>query len=145
MTQRGARRPPQGPGEAFHAGATKAAYPQPFFSTPQAGSSSGYDSDPSVQKLIRFFTDKGLAALKDEDAREAWYADWLAYQAAHRLYASVLSSKRYSGIGAEFDLLRFTRFLEVFAYFSPAHAYSLQVSYLGLFAILMGGNDALKR
>jgi acyl-CoA dehydrogenase len=37
-----------------------------------------------------------------------------------------------------------TRFAETIAYFSPAHGYSLQVSFLGLFPILMGGNEALK-
>jgi acyl-CoA dehydrogenase len=37
-----------------------------------------------------------------------------------------------------------TRFLEAFTYFSPAHAYSLHVSFLGLFAILLSSNEALK-
>jgi acyl-CoA dehydrogenase len=69
----------------------------------------------------------------------------IAYQADHRLYATVLSPRQHSTLGYEFDLLRYARFLEVFGYFSPAHGYSLQVSFLGLFAILMGTNDALKR
>ncbi len=38
---------------------------------------------------------------------------------------------------------KLVRFLEVFAYFSPAHAYSLQVSFLGLFPILMSSNEPL--
>ncbi len=37
------------------------------------------------------------------------------------------------------------RFLEVFGYFSPAHGYSLHVSFLGLFPILMSANEALKK
>ena len=41
--------------------------------------------------------------------------------------------------------MRLVRFLEVFAYFAPAHAYSLHVSFLGLFPILMSSNEALKR
>ena len=32
----------------------------------------------------------------------------------------------------------------MFAYCSPAHGYSLQCTFLGLFAILLGGNAALK-
>ena len=59
--------------------------------------------------------------------------------------ASVLSPKQYSTLGYQFDLLKLTRFLEVFAYFSPAHGYSLQCTFLGFFSILMGDNDALKR
>jgi acyl-CoA dehydrogenase len=38
-----------------------------------------------------------------------------------------------------------TRFVEVFAYFGPAHAYSLQVTFLGLFPILMSSNELLKQ
>src|SRR6202035_5513599 len=40
---------------------------------------------------------------------------------------------------------KLTRFLEAFAYFSPSHAYSLQVSFLGLFPILMSSNEELKK
>ena len=41
-------------------------------------------------------------------------------------------------------MLTLTRFLEIFAFLSPAHAYSLQVTFLGLFPILMSDNDSLK-
>ena len=122
-------------------------YPFAFSSTPQSSDAAAYLSDPAVQKLVEFFDRKGLAAIKDEDAREQWYDDWIAYQGEHRLYATLLSPKQFSApssTGGQFDLLRLTRFLEVFAYHSPAHGYSLQVTFLGLFAILMGSNDALK-
>ena len=102
-------------------------------------------NEPAIRKLVEFFEAKGLAAIKDEDRREQWYGDWLAYQAEHRLYATVLSPREYSSFGAELNLLRLTRFLEVFAYFSPSHGYSLQVTFLGLFSILMGTNSALKQ
>ncbi len=86
-----------------------------------------------------------MATLKREDREEGWYQDWIDYQAKHGLYASVLSPKAYSTRGHQFDLLKLTRFAEAFAYFSPAHAYSLQVSFLGLFPILMGSNEPLKK
>ena len=98
-----------------------------------------------MQKVAAFFTSKGLAALKEEDRAEGWYADWIEYQAKHGLYAGVLSPKACSTRGCQLDLLKLTRFWEVFAYFSPAHAYSLHVSFLGLFPILRGDNEALKR
>src|SRR4030095_1059112 len=41
-------------------------------------------------------------------------------------------------------VLRYARFLEIFAYFSPGHGYSLQVTFLGLFSVLLGTNSALK-
>jgi len=104
-----------------------------------------YLNEPTIRKLVEFFENKGLAAIKQEDQHEQWYNDWLAYQDRHELYARLLSPKRYSARGFEFDLLRYTRFLEVFAYFSPAHGYSLQVTFLGLFPILMGSNEGLKQ
>src|SRR6202044_537822 len=76
---------------------------------------------------------------------EQWFDDWLAYQAKHRLYAMLLAPKTYSTLGAELNLLKLTRFVEIFGYCSPAHGYSFQVSFLGIFSILMGSNDTLKR
>jgi len=120
-----------------------AVYPRSFGHLPNP--TDPYFRDPPARILAEFFQAKGLAAIKDEDAREQWYDDWIAYQAEHRLYAAVLSPKQFSTLGYEFDLLRLTRFLEVFAYFSPAHGYSLQVTFLGLHSILMGTNTNLQR
>src|SRR5262249_25286541 len=100
---------------------------------------------PAIRLLVEFFKAKGLAALKDEDRREEWYADWIEFQSRHRLYAGLLTPKPLStGLG-RFDMRRYARFLEAFAYFSPAHAYSLHVSFLGLFPILISDNEPLKR
>jgi len=117
-------------------------YPLALFSEGGAGS---YLHDPAVRTLVEFFKTKGLAALKEEDRLESWYDDWIAYQRDHGLYATMLSPAEYSSRGNGFDLLRYTRFLETFAYCSPAHGYSLQVTFLGIFAILMGSNAELKQ
>src|SRR5205807_1582208 len=77
--------------------------------------------------------------------QESWYQDWIDYQAHHELYASVLSPKQYSSRGRQLNILKLTRLLEAFAYFSPAHAYSLHVSFLGLFPILLSDNEPLKK
>lgn len=122
----------------------EAALPLAFGSSIGLGQRA-YLEDPSARTLFEFFEAKGLAALKEEDRLEQWYADWIACQARHQIYARLLSPERYSNIGGQLDLLRLTRFLELFGYHSAAHGYSLQVTFLGLFAILMGDNDALKR
>ena len=117
----------------LHAGNTTAmdsAFPQAFATV--ATTLQVYRQDPAVVKLIEFFQAKGLAALKEEDRQEKWYQDWVAYQAEHRLYAQLLTPAKYSAVGGNFDLLRYARFLEVFGYFSAAHGYSLQVTFLGL-------------
>lgn len=122
-----------------------ASYPLSFDVSAPAAGASEYLQDQSVRLLVEFFQEKGLESLKQEDRQEDWYQDWIDYQARHGLYASVLSPQRYSSRGQRFDLRKLTRFLEVFAYFSPAHAYSLHVSFLGLFPILMSANEPLKR
>lgn len=119
--------------------------PRTFVAATDAAPGDPYFDDPSIRKLVGFFANKGLARLKEEDRAERWYDDWLAYQAEHRIYASVLSPRAYSKLGHEFDLLKLTRLLEAFGYCSAGHGYSLQVSFLGLFPILMGSNEELKR
>ncbi len=120
-----------------------ALYPRSFACSPQT--TDLYLTAPATRRLAEFFQTKGLAALKDEDRKELWHQDWFDYQSAHHVYASLLSPKEQSTLGFEFNLLTVTRFLEVFAYFSPAHGYSFQTTFLGLFAILMGSNADLKR
>jgi len=121
-----------------------AIYPQSFTSTQSSRGAELYLREPLVRKVVDFFENKGLAALKAEDQSELWYADWVDYQASHQLYARLLSPQKYSRLGSSFDLFRYTRFIEVCAYFSPAHLYSLQVTFLGLSAILIGANLDLK-
>jgi len=97
------------PGNTLRPGERNAVDPQPFSSPSPllanaAALLNNYLADPSIAKLIAFFDAKGVAAIKDEDRRESFYPDWLAYQATHRLYASVLESKDDSEVGIEFDL-----------------------------------------
>jgi acyl-CoA dehydrogenase len=117
-------------------------YPLAFFG---GGGADIYRRDPAVRTLCEFFQTKGLSALKEEDRLEQWYGDWIAFQQQQGLYATMLSPARYSKRGNGFDLLQYSRFLEVLAYCSPSHGYSLHVTFLGLFSILMGSNDELKR
>lgn len=120
-------------------------FPQSFDSNPSNSGVTSYHIDPCIGQLAAFFDAKGPGTLEREDRLEDWYQDWIDYQASHGIYAALLSPRAYSIKGDHFDLLRLTRFLEIFAYYSPAHCYSLHVSFLGLFPILMSDNEALKR
>lgn len=133
------------PDAAASAASLAAALPLTFRAAGGLPGQRPYLDDPAARVLIEFFESKGLAALKEEDRHEHWYDDWLACQARHHVYARLLSPQRYSAVGGRLDMLRLTRFLELFGHFSPAHGYSLQVTFLGLFAILMGDNEALKQ
>ena len=106
---------------------------------------SRYTDDQTVKALADFFEKKGLARLKEEDRNEIWYDDFLEHVKKHRIFARFLSPKKYSSLGHEFDFLSLGRYLETFAYYSPSHGYSFQVSYLGIFPILMSKNEELKQ
>jgi acyl-CoA dehydrogenase len=114
------------------------------FETQSVGAQN-YTQDPCIRLLVDFFQHKGLKALQREDQDETWYADWIEYQSRNGIYASLLSPKEYSRRGHQLGLSRLTRFLEACAYFSPAHAYSLHTTFLGLFPIFMGPNEELKK
>jgi acyl-CoA dehydrogenase len=116
-----------------------------FDATVPTSGTSEYLRDPFLALLAAFFQTKGVATLKNEDRQEGWYQDWIDYQAKHGLYASLLSPKQYSSRGHRLDIGRLARFVETFGYFSPAHGYSLHVSLLGLFPILMSANELLKK
>jgi acyl-CoA dehydrogenase len=124
---------------------TKSLYPLSFDAGSLTAGTADYLQEPSIRLLVDFFQNKGLAALKQEDREEVWYQDWVDYQAKNGLYASLLSPKKYSNRGHRFSLRRLTRLFETFAYFGPAQAYSLHVSFLGLFPILVGANETLKK
>jgi acyl-CoA dehydrogenase len=125
-----------------HENARKTIYPVHF--QPEIGAEI-YLSDPAVRTLLEFFRTNDIGALKAKDRLEQWYDDWIRFQHEHGLYSTLLSPAAYSSSENGFDLLRYCRFLEVLAYCSPAHGYSLHVTFLGLFSVLMGSNEALKR
>lgn len=87
----------------------EAVYPLAFPPGRASPAADVYLADPVLRKLADFFHRKGVRALKAEDRLEQWYEDWLAYQAEHRLYASLLSPRQYSAHGSQLDLLRLTR------------------------------------
>ncbi len=138
----------RGPRNCAHPGAAAildALYPLSFdIESPTPGTGK-YLRDPTLSLLVDFFRTKGTETLKQEDRQEAWYGDWISYQARHKIYACVLSPQRYSSQGNSFRFARLTRLWEAFGYFSPAHAYSLHTSFLGLFPILLGHNEELKK
>jgi acyl-CoA dehydrogenase len=120
-------------------------FPLAFSGEGRSAGADVYLHEPLARFAAEFFERQGLAAIKDADLGEQWYHDWLAFQTSRRLYARLLTPETPSSKEWGFDLLRYARFLEVCAYFSPSHGYSLHVTFLGLCAILMGDNPELKR
>src|SRR5689334_17029439 len=84
---------------AARADPSTAIYPRRFSTAPR-GARDPYLSDAATLKLAQFFEAKGISAIKQEERSEQWYEDWLSYQAENRIYASVLTSKQFSTLGA---------------------------------------------
>lgn len=122
---------------------TSGIFPQDFANG--SPGSAVYLEELLTRQMAEFFGLKGLAAIKSEDQREAWYDDWVTFQSSRRLFAQLLTPQSFGKSKSGFDLVRYARFLEVCAYFSPSHGYCLHVTFLGLCAILMGKNEDLKR
>ena len=102
-------------------------------------------ANPPQKSSSNSFNPRGYAPSRTRIAVKSGTRIGSQIRLKHRIYASVVSPQKYSTRGAHFDLLRFARFLELFASCSPAHGYSLQVTFLGLVAILLGKSESLKR
>jgi hypothetical protein len=72
------------PGGPVHGESTAAIrdaiYPLIFSTRRRSIAASIFFRDPSLQKLVEFFENKGLGTLKDEDQSQKWYEDWIAFQ-----------------------------------------------------------------
>lgn len=88
-----------------------------------------------IQSLVKFFKEKGTQKLKQEDREEIWYQDWLDYQKEHKIYAGILDP---------FEIPKLVNFVRAFGSFSPAHGYSFQVSFLGIFPFLRSKNREIR-
>ena len=100
----------------------------------------------SPEHLLRsFFETKKVEDLRLEDKNEDFYDDFVFFLEKTKLYSLLLSPKNHRKDGGCFDIHSISRFMEYFAFHSPSHAYSLQVSFLGIFPFLMSANEEIKK
>ncbi len=98
-----------------------------------------------VKKTIRFFEDRGKAKLKEDDHERTWYADFLAFQAQEKLFATFLTPDGQGTKECRWDTFRNCALNEVFGFYGLAHWYTWQVTILGLGPIWMSKNEAVKK
>jgi len=96
-------------------------------------------------KTIAFFEKKGKARLKADDRAQVWYADFLDFVKAERIFATMLTPAGYGGADARWDTWRFCEFAEILAFYGLHYWYTWQVSVLGLGPIWMSRNEELKQ
>jgi acyl-CoA dehydrogenase len=107
-----------------------------------------YRDDKSRQIMLRtvdFFERKGKARLKDDDHQRVWYTDFLDFQKAEHVFATLLTPSAYGDANSRWDTWRNCEFNEILAFYGLAYWYTWQVSILGLGPIWMSANEGLKR
>jgi acyl-CoA dehydrogenase len=97
-----------------------------------------------MRNTIAFFEEKGKARLKEDDRKRVWYADFIEFQQAEGLFATLLTPTPYGGADARWDTWRICEFNEILAFYGLAYWYTWQVSILGLGPIWMSSNEAAK-
>ncbi len=107
-----------------------------------------YPDERSRQIMSRtagFFESKGKARLKADDHARTWYSDFLDFQKAEELFATLLTPPAYGGPDSRWDTWRNCEFNEILAFYGLAYWYTWQVSILGLGPIWMSANEERKR
>lgn len=99
-----------------------------------------------MTKTIDFFEGMGLAKCKADYESRRWYTEFLEFNRAERIFATLLTPKGYGSDPdhARWDTTRITDFAEILGFYGLTYWYCFQVSALGLGPIWMGSNEALK-
>ncbi|MFV8828215.1 acyl-CoA dehydrogenase [Alkalihalobacterium sp. APHAB7] len=98
-----------------------------------------------MEKTVKFFEEKGLDNIKEEDQASKWYDDFIEFLKEEEIFATLLTPTGYGDEEARFDLSRICDFSELTAFYSLAYQYCYQVSILGLGPIWMSNNEELKQ
>lgn len=102
------------------------------------------NSKEIMEKTIRFFEDKGLASIKEDDQASRWYDDFIKFIKKEHIFSTLLTPAGYGAADSRFDLSRVCEFNEISAFYSLSYQYTYQVTILGLGPIWMGDNEKVK-
>ena len=106
--------------------------------------------DPTSRELmretVRFFENKGKAKLKEDDHERRWYADFLEFQARHKLFATLLTPAEEAGGDSDkrWDTARNCALNEILGFYGLPYWYTWQVTILGLGPLWMSSNTAIR-
>ena len=98
-----------------------------------------------MRKTIAFFERKGKKRLEDDYYAHGWYADFLAFVAEERIFATMATPSGYGADDARWDTWRVCGFAEILGFYGLQYWYTYQVTVLGLGPIWQSGNEALKQ
>jgi len=98
-----------------------------------------------LSATIGFFESKGKDQLLADYYDRGWYADFLAFVKANRIFATMCTPAGEGAADARWDTWRIAEFAEILGFYGLQYWYTWQVSVLGLGPIWMSQNAALRR
>jgi acyl-CoA dehydrogenase len=95
---------------------------------------------------IEWFEAKGKSRLLAESHTDQWYADFIEFLAAERVFATLLTPARDArgAAGKRWDTARNALFNEILGFYGLPYWYAWQVTILGLGPIWQSDNDAAR-
>ncbi len=96
-----------------------------------------------MQKTIDFFEKRGLTRLKEDFNQAVWYADFLEFIKAEKIFSTMMTpqAQGLEGEQARWDTWRICEFAEILGFYGLPYWYTYQVSVLGLGPIWMSKNQ----
>ncbi|OZE94721.1 acyl-CoA dehydrogenase family protein [Rhodococcoides fascians] len=100
-----------------------------------------------LRALIDWFESRGKAKLLSDDLDAVWTADFLAFVAKEKLFATFCTPAAYADgdPNKRWDASRNAMLSEILGFYGLSYWYAWQVTVLGLGPVWMSDNDAAKR
>ncbi len=98
-----------------------------------------------MRSTIGFFEDKGKTRLLQDYYDRPWYADFLEFVRANRIFATLCTPAGEGAADTRWDTWRNCEFAEILGFYGLQYWYVWQVSVLGLGPIWMSPNEALRK
>ncbi|OZD68365.1 acyl-CoA dehydrogenase family protein [Rhodococcus sp. 14-2470-1a] len=105
------------------------------------------ESARQLRSLIDWFEDRGKARLLSDDLDAVWTADFLAFVAKEKLFATFCTPAAHADgdPNKRWDASRNAVLSEILGFYGLSYWYAWQVTVLGLGPVWMSDNDAAKR
>ncbi|WP_037142530.1 acyl-CoA dehydrogenase family protein [Rhodococcoides fascians] len=105
------------------------------------------ESARQLRSLIDWFENRGKARLLSDDLDAVWTADFLAFVAKEKLFATFCTPAAYADgdPNKRWDASRNAVLSEILGFYGLSYWYAWQVTVLGLGPVWMSDNDAVKR
>lgn len=102
------------------------------------------NSREAIKKLIHYFENKGLKAIKKDDHEREWYSDFLEFIKKEEIFSQFLTPALFGTGNTRWDTYRICQLNEVLGFYGLCYWYTWQVTILGLGPIWMSDNKNIQ-